>query len=115
MWSFFTFLDKILVKSTTIFKRQWDERINYDPIKVREHQWLIILIKDRKQSLIPQFYRTYVVNCDNGVFTFSCMYSELNGFACRHFFEGYDIMLRLHTPLIKIFWLLIGRNIIYAL
>ena len=83
-WSSFAFLDKILVKSTAMFKRQWDERTNYDSIKVREHQWLVIRTKDRKPSLIPQFYRTYVVNCDHGFFTCSCKHFELNGFACRH-------------------------------
>ena len=82
--SSFKYCEKILVKSGSMFSNQWDEHKNYQPIKVKSYQWLVVWIKERAISLIPQFHRTYIVICEKGYFSCTCKYFELHGFACRH-------------------------------
>ena len=55
-WSSSTYSDKILVKSESMFKAEREERKNYNSIKVKIDQWLVIHHAERKPSLIPQFF-----------------------------------------------------------
>ena len=40
IWSSSKHSEKVLVKSGSMFSKQWDEHKNYQPIKVKSYQWL---------------------------------------------------------------------------
>ena len=57
------YLEKFLVKSDLMFRNQWEEHNNYQSIRVKYYQWLVIRIKEKATSAITQFHHTYVVIC----------------------------------------------------